>query len=83
MDCLSKYTYFVPVTSSSAKELPYVFLSTVGEWHGVPEHLVSDRDPCFVSTILNGLMPALGALIALSIAYYLQQMVSPNADIFH
>ena len=60
VDRLSKYTYFVLTTSDvSAEELAYLFMRMVIAQHGMPNSIVSDRDPRFTSlfwTALVGLM---------------------------
>ena len=40
--------------------------------HGVPERVISDRDPCFVSSFWRALMGVLGAEVAMSTAYHPQ-----------
>ena len=41
-------------------------------WHGVPEQVISDRDPPFVSLFWWALMGVLGAEVAMSAAYHPQ-----------
>lgn len=62
MDCLSKYTYFVPVkTAISADELVSVLITTVVARYGVPERLIYERDIHFVSEFRKDLMSSFGA----------------------
>ena len=41
-------------------------------WHGMPERVISDRDPHFVLSFWRALMGVLGAEVAMSTAYHLQ-----------
>lgn len=55
IDHLSRYTYFVSFsTLIYADELVLVFLATVFDWHWVPERIILDHDPCFLSVFLKG-----------------------------
>ena len=61
VDRLSKYTYFVLNTSDvSAEELAYLFMRTVVARHGMPNSIVSDRDPRFTSLFWMALVGLMG-----------------------
>ena len=50
VDRLSKLVYFIPCKKAiSAKEMAQLFLSVVVAQHRMPQKLISDRDPRFLS----------------------------------
>ena len=50
VDRFSKMVHFAPVAAQvTADEAATIFLDTIFRHHGLPESIVSDRDPCFTS----------------------------------
>ena len=50
VDRFSKYNYFIPLSHAySTKGVAKVFFGEVVRLHGIPQSLVSDRDPVFTS----------------------------------
>ena len=50
MDRLTKMAIFIPTTKSMpAPDVATIFIQHVVRVHGVPDTLVSDRDPVFTS----------------------------------
>lgn len=51
VDKFSKFPHFIPLLHPySAQKVAQVFLDNVFRLHGVPTHIISDRDPVFTST---------------------------------
>jgi Reverse transcriptase (RNA-dependent DNA polymerase)/RNase H-like domain found in reverse transcriptase/Integrase zinc binding domain/Chromo (CHRromatin Organisation MOdifier) domain/gag-polyprotein putative aspartyl protease/Integrase core domain len=73
VDRLSKMTHFVAVTTDiSAKGLANVFHDTIIKLHGMPEEIISDRDPRFSSEFWRQLMSKLGTKVKMSTAFHPQ-----------
>ena len=73
VDRLSKRVHLAPVeTSITAPQLARVFVDTVFKHHGVPEIIVSDRDPRFVSEFWRSLFSLLGTQLNISTAFHPQ-----------
>lgn len=50
VDRLSKYAYFLPPKHPySARTVAEVFIREIVRLHGVPQSIVTDRDPLFLS----------------------------------
>ena len=72
-DRLTKMVHFAATrTSVSASELATVFINTVFRLHGMPNTIVSDRDPRFTSNFWQALMKRLGTKLAMSTAHHPQ-----------
>ena len=73
VDRLSKRVHLAPVeTTITAPQLARVFVDTVVKHHGVPEIIVSDRDPRFVSEFWRSLFSLLGTQLNISTAFHPQ-----------
>lgn len=71
VDCFSKYAYFLPLAlfsyhNGSTLLLPYHKL------HGLPKHIVSDRDVTFTSFFWSELFKLSGANLSFNSAYHPQ-----------
>ena len=67
IDRLTKMAHFIPTTSNvTSKQTAELFLQYVFRYHGLPENIVSDRDPKFTSRFWKNLTKALGVNILMS-----------------
>ncbi|OJT10654.1 Transposon Tf2-12 polyprotein [Trametes pubescens] len=72
-DRLTRYAHFIPCTESSdAPEFAWLFLDRIFRHHGMPESIVSDRGPVFVSRFWNTLTSLLHTKLKYSTAYHPQ-----------
>ena len=73
MDILIKVAHFCPLNPSfTAAKVALVFLNTIVRLHGLPQGIVSDRDPIFLSTFWKQLMQHSGTTLKYSTAYHSQ-----------
>ena len=73
MDRLSKQAHFITTTSNiTSLGVTRLFQDGVWKLHRLPEEVISDRGPQFVSNFMQGLSEILGIKIAASMAYHPQ-----------
>ena len=73
VDKLSKMAHFAPTTSNvDAPGVARIFFDTVFRHHGLPQVLISDRDPRFTSDFWTSLFQLTGVRLAMSSAYHPQ-----------
>ena len=73
VDKLSKMVHYAACkTAVSAPEVAKLFFQHVVRLHGVPNHIVSDRDPRFMSNFWQALWTELGTKLKISTAYHPQ-----------
>jgi len=73
IDRLTKMAHFIPTTSTvTSKAVAQLFLQYVFQYHGLPESIVSDRDPKFTSNFWRSLNEALGIKLLMSTAAHPQ-----------
>ena len=73
VDRLTKFAHFLPIrTHYSMDKLAQIYLQEIIRIHGVPETIVSDRDPRFQSRFWFNLSKALGTKLHLSTATHPQ-----------
>ena len=73
VDRFSKYCHFIPLAHPySAESVAQAFFTDIVRLHGVPQSIVSDRDPVFTSTFWRELMSLLGTKLHMSTAFHPQ-----------
>src|SRR5258708_762656 len=73
VDRLSKWIHAVPtVTSLDSAGVTWLFLEHVWRHHGLPEEVISDHRPAFVSNFSCELAALLGVKLTPSTSYHLQ-----------
>src|SRR6266436_170551 len=73
VDCLSKQIHAIPtVTSLDSAGVTRLFLEHIWCHHGLPEEVISDRGPAFVSNFSHNLATLLGVKLTLSTSYHPQ-----------
>jgi hypothetical protein len=73
VDKLTKMVHYVATTTTvSAPQLASIFMREVVRLHGVPESILSDRDPRFTSHFWRAFWEQLGTTLTMSTAYHPQ-----------
>ena len=73
VDCLSKWAHFIATTSDiTSLGVTRLFWDNVWKLYGLPEEVISNRGPQFVSNFMRGLSEILGIKVAASMAYHPQ-----------
>ena len=73
VDKLTKMVHYVATTTTvSAPQLAELFLREVVRHHGVPESILSDRDPRFTAHFWRAFWDRLGSKLMMSTAYHPQ-----------
>ena len=73
VDHLTKMAHFIPTTMKvTAKEMAELFLQYIFQYHGLPDTIVSDRDPKFTSHFWKNLQKILGIKLLMSTAEHPQ-----------
>jgi transposase InsO family protein len=73
IDRFSKYNHFIPLVHPySAESVAQAFFADTVRLHGVPQSLVSDRDPVFTSTFWRELMRLMGTKLHMTTAFHPQ-----------
>ena len=71
VDQLTKMVYFIPTTEkTSAEGLVRLFRDNVWKLHGLPESIISDREPQFAAGLMRELNRILGIESKLSTAFH-------------
>ena len=70
---LSKRAHFIVTTSNiTSLRVTQLFWDGIWKLHGLPEEVISDRGPQFVSNFMRGLSEILGIKVTASTAYHPQ-----------
>lgn len=73
VDRLSKYSHFIPLKHPfTARSIAAIFVKEVVRLHGIPESILSDRDPLLVSIFWKELFKLVGTVLKMSSAYHPQ-----------
>lgn len=73
IDGFSKFAHFVPLLHPfSSQQVAQLFLDNVYRLHGMPTHIVSDRDRIFTSTFWRELFRLAQVQLNMSSAYHPQ-----------
>lgn len=73
VDRLTKYAHFLSLKHLyTAQDVADLFLREVYKLHGLPQSIVSDRDPVFTSQFWQTLFKSMGTQLKLSTSYYPQ-----------
>ncbi|PNY00055.1 Ty3/gypsy retrotransposon protein [Trifolium pratense] len=73
VDRLSKYAHFMALSHPyTASDVAQLFLDNVFKLHGLPESIISDRDPIFISSFWNDFFKLQGVALNKSSAYHPQ-----------
>jgi hypothetical protein len=73
VDRLSKYAHFIPISHPyTASKIAQVFLANIFKLHGLPNSIVTDRNPTFTSTFWKELFKLQGTTLKFLSAYHPQ-----------
>ncbi|KAJ4750063.1 polyprotein [Rhynchospora pubera] len=73
VDRLTKYAHFLSLSHPyKASHVAQLFLDNVYKLHGLPNNIISDRDPLFTSRFWREIMDKIGVKLNFSIAYHPQ-----------
>ncbi|KAL1915001.1 uncharacterized protein VTP21DRAFT_7706 [Calcarisporiella thermophila] len=80
VDRLSKMAHFVATnTTSNAVTIAKIFFEVIFRLHGIPQTIISDHDPRFISNLWKSVHQLLGTKLALSSAGELSQLNEAGA----
>lgn len=73
VDHLTKYTHFCPLSHPyTAATIDKLFVEDIFKLHGMPQSIVSDRNPVFTSTFWKELFHLQGTQLKMSASYHPQ-----------
>ena len=73
VDRFSKYCHFIPLAHPyTAESVAQAFFTDIVRLHGVPQSIVSDRDPVFTSSFSSEIMRLIGTKLLMSSAFHPQ-----------
>ncbi|MCO5559345.1 hypothetical protein L7F22_012943 [Adiantum nelumboides] len=69
----SKQAHFIPVRKKiKPDQMARLFMSNISKYHGMPQSIVSDRDPCMTSLFWRGLFENMGTTLKFSLSFHPQ-----------
>ncbi|KAF0902701.1 hypothetical protein E2562_018325 [Oryza meyeriana var. granulata] len=73
VDRFSKYCHFIPLAHPySTESVEQAFFSDIVRLHGIPQSIVSDRDPVFTSIFWKELLLLTGVKLHMTTAFHPQ-----------
>ena len=73
VDRFSKYAHFIPLAHPySAETVAQAFFNDIVRLHGIPQSIISDRDPVFTSNFWRELMRLSGTKLQMTTAFHPQ-----------
>jgi hypothetical protein len=73
VDRFNKYCQFIPLSHPyTAESVAQAFFTDIVRLHGVPQSMVSDRDPIFTSTFWRELMRLMGTKLHMTTVFHPQ-----------
>ena len=79
VDRVSKYSHFIPLRHlHRARAIAKIFVKKVIRLHGIPNSVVSDRDPLFMSLFWKEFFKLQGTTFKMSTTYHLQTDSQPK-----
>ncbi|MCO5597393.1 hypothetical protein L7F22_051469 [Adiantum nelumboides] len=70
----SKQAHFIPVRKKiKPDQMARLFISNIFKYHGMPQSIVSDRDPRMTSLFWRGLFENMGTTLKFSSSFHLQK----------
>lgn len=73
VDRFTKYAHFLSLAHPyTAQDIVNLFINNIFKLHGLPQVIVTDRDPIFTSQVWQSLFKTLGVRLHLSTAYHPQ-----------
>jgi hypothetical protein len=80
VDRFNKYCHFIPLAHPySTETVAQAFFSDIVRLHGVPQSMVSDREPVFMPNFWRELMRLLGTKLHMTTAFHPQSDVQSEA----
>jgi hypothetical protein len=71
VDKFSKYGHFIPLHHPfTAMQIAKLYLDNVYRYHGLPQAIISDRDPIFTSNVWQQLFKLTDIKLLMSSAYH-------------
>jgi len=73
VDRLSKYSHFIPLKHPyTVRSIANVFVKEVVRLHGIPNSVISDKDPLFMSLFWSEFFKMQGTTLKMSTTYHPQ-----------
>lgn len=80
IDRLSKYGHLVALKHPfMAKSIAAIFAKEIGRLHDIPDSIVSDRYPLFISIFWNEVLKLQGTVLKISSAYHPKRIAKPRS----
>jgi hypothetical protein len=84
VDHFSKYCHFIPLAHSyTVESVAHAFFTDIVRLHGIPQSIVSNRDPLFTSLFWSELMCLMGTKLLMSSAFHPQTEVANRVIVMY